>query len=300
MKLWRGRNDAQLAENHTRTEVLNPAQLIEVMQSFPISGKVRYSIGHQDDQTFESIIIAYGINNHLVYSQNDIRSHLDGKSHIFLIDDNWKDIVVRDVNSFSLLIPHILEDEEELSYPRRVEMLNEVRFSRGQDITLISLLNDRGVPHLQTQVRKRVVMKGGYYANHPVVILETIPDTLTLVDQRQQRRVRTTIPVRLRKSESGELFECALVDFSESFVRLRVDDDSPFVMSLQLQDELVLSIELERQPRRFTMQGRVTRIDNEFIVMELLTLMHEGRFEPISMLDVFEFKATLLQHPETQ
>lgn len=299
MKLWPSRDQAGLDDNGPSAPVLNPAQLIEIMQCFPIGSKLRYFIDGQQDLSGDSIVIAYGINNHLVYSQNDIRSHIDGQHHVFLLDDNWKDIIVRDVHSFSLLIPHIDVEDNQLSYPRKVEILNEVRFNRGQMISLMSLLNDRGVPHLQSHVRKRVVMKEGYYASHPVVVLDADVETLTLVDQRQQQRVRTSIPMVLAEETGRERLQCALVDFSESFVRLHVDPDAPLVQTLEVDQILVMTIELERQPHRFVVQGRLARIDNEFIVLEMLAMKQGDRFEPMRMLDVFEFKATLLQHPDT-
>ena len=158
-------------DDSTNGTGMDPAQLVELMQCFPIGGKVRYYPEDDDDLALDTIVIAYGINDHLVYTQNDIRSEMDGQEHIFLIDDNWRDLVVRKVNSFCLLIPFILDDRNDLSYPRKVELLNETRFARGRDLTLISLRGDKGVPHLRTFVRKRLIMKDGYYANHPVAFL---------------------------------------------------------------------------------------------------------------------------------
>jgi len=279
---------------------LDPAQLVELMQCFPIGSKIRYFPEDQEDLALDSIVIAYGINDHLVYTQNDIRSHLDGNAHVFLLDDNWRDLVVRKVHSFCLLIPHIIDDSGDLSYPRKVELLNETRFARGRELTLISLRNDRGVPHIETEVRKRLVMKDGYYANHPVVVLETRPATLTLTDQRQERRLHTLIPSTLSVQGGEETCPCTLVDFSESFVRVRGDRDGTVFQLLYEGQVLGLTIELDRQPRHIEVQGKVVRREDEYLVLELLAIEKAGAMVSFSMMDVFEFKATLLQHPETR
>ena len=42
------------------------------------------------------------------------------------------------------------------------------------------------------------------------------------------------------------------------------------------------------------------RRDDDYLVMELLAIEHNGEMAPFTMMDIFEFKATLLQHPETR
>jgi len=300
--LGMGRKKPQVTTDSDKTNRigLDPAQLVELMQCFPIGSKIRYFPEDQEDLAMDSIVIAYGINEHLVYTQNDIRSQIDGHDHVFLLDDNWRDLVVRKVYSFCLLIPHITDENSELSYPRKVELLNETRFARGRDLTLISLRNDRGVPHVNTQVRKRVVMEDGYYANHPVVVLETQPESLTLIDQRQERRLHTQIPAQLDMQGGEESCPCTLVDFSESFVRVRGDRDGTVFQLLYEGQTLDLRIELDRQPRHIVVQGKVARRDDEYLVMELLAIEKNGNMTSFSMMDVFEFKAILLQHPETR
>jgi len=300
--LGMGRKKPQVTtdgDKNTGKKGLDPVQLVELMQCFPIGSKIRYFPDEQEDLAMDSIVIAYGINEHLVYTQNDIRSQIDGHDHVFLLDDNWRDLVVRKVYSFCLLLPYIADESSELSYPRKVELLNETRFARGRNLTLISLRNDRGVPHVNTEVRKRVVMEDGYYANHPVVVLETQPESLTLIDQRQERRLHSQIPAHLNIQSGEESCPCTLVDFSESFVRVRGDRDGTVFQLLYEGQVLGLTIELDRQPRHIIVQGKVVRRDDEYLVLELLAIEKNGEFAPFVMMDVFEFKSLLLQHPET-
>jgi hypothetical protein len=278
---------------------MDPTQLVELMQCFPIGSKVRYFPEEEADLALDTIVIAYGINDHLVYTQNDIRSEMDGQEHIFLIDDNWRDLVVRKVHTFCLLIPYVLDDRNDLSYPRKVELLNETRFARGRDLTLISLRGDKGVPHLRTFVRKRLIMKDGYYANHPVVVLETQPGSLNLVDQRQERRLHTAAAATLEVLGGDEACPCTLVDFSESFARVRGDAEGTLFKLFYVGQILGLTIDVGRQTRPLHIEGKIVRRDDEYLVIEFVSIERKGRMVPFTMMDVFEFKATLLQHPET-
>lgn len=278
---------------------VDPAQLVELMQCFPIGGKVRYYPEDEADLALDTIVIAYGINDHLVYTQNDIRCEMDDQDAVFLIDDNWRDLVVRKVHSFCLLIPYILDDRNDLSYPRKVELLNETRFARGRDLTLISLRGDKGVPHLRSYVRKRLIMKDGYYANHPVVVLETQPASLSLVDQRQERRLHTAVSVTLQVIGGEESCSCTLVDFSESFARVRGDVDGTIFQLFYVGQTLGMIIDVGRHTRPLHIEGKIIRRDDEYLVLEFINIERKGRMVPFTMMDVFEFKATLLQHPET-
>jgi len=278
---------------------MEPAQLVELMQCFPIGSKIRYYPEEEEDLALDTIIIAYGINDHLVYTQNDIRSQMDDHEHVFLIDDNWRDLVIRKVNNFCLIIPYVLDDRNDLSYPRKVELLNETRFARDRELTLISLRGDRGVPHLHTRVRKRLIMKEGYYAHHPVVVLETQPQSLSLIDQRSERRLHTAAAATLQVLEGSESCPCTLVDFSESYVRVRGDVEGTIFKLLYVGQTLELTIDVGRQTRPLKIHGKIIRRDDEYLVLEFVSIERKGKIVPFTMMDVFEFKATLLQHPET-
>src|SRR5690606_1281525 len=99
-----------------------PDRLIELMRCFPISGKIRYFPEHRKDIVLESIVIAYGINNHLVYSQHDIHVDADNGTLIFLLDDNWKDRAIREVHRFCVLIPYAGGMDSDLDYDRRAAL----------------------------------------------------------------------------------------------------------------------------------------------------------------------------------
>jgi hypothetical protein len=277
-------------------------RLIDLMRCFPIGGKLRYYPEHRKDIVLESIVIAYGVNNQLVYTQNDIQIDADDGSLVFLLDDNWMDRVVREVHQFCLLIPYVAPSQNDLDYVRRAALETGGYLQRGETLTLMSLCNARGVPHVNCTVRKRVLMKEGYYANHAMVVLELQADTLDHVDQRQQMRLRTHIPVTVKASETAPDLGGTLVDFSESSLRIRLNEGTD---PLADRKGLIATIDLSGsaapgQAQRFVFAGKVLRRDDDCVVLGLTGRLKQNRFRDMELMDSLDLKASLLQHPATE
>jgi len=281
---------------------LDNGLILEVMRYFPIGGKVRYYPSQRKNVVLESIVIAYGLNNYLVYTQNDIHvKEQDGSAApSFLLDDDWKDVTVREVNSFCLVIPDIGNSENELDYVSRVAIDNNGLFKRGETFTVMSLFAEKGVPHIDVQVRKKVLLKEGYYANHSVIVLEALLGTLHQIDQRQQCRIKTNIPISLYLSDDGEPFACNLVDFSEYSLKIRIDGHEALKPSLTKKRNLTVAIDLPDRMKSFILKGKVLRRDDEYVVVSLVSHLVNRQFESLDLLAAIDLKANLLQHPETQ
>jgi len=284
------------------TAAISAERLIDLMRCFPIGGKLRYFPEHRKDIVLESIVIAYGVNNQLVYSQNDIQIDADDGSLVFLLDDNWMDKVIRDVHQFCLLIPYVAPSQNDLDYVRRAALETGGYLMRGETLTLMSLCNARGVPHVNSTVRKRVLMKEGYYANHAMVVLEVKADTLDHVDQRQQLRLRTNIPVTIKTSETAPDQEGTLVDFSESSLRIRLHDRTEAVADKK---GLIATIDLSGsagpgRAQRFVFAGKLLRRDDDCVVLGLTGRLKHNRFRDMELMDALDLKASLLQHPATE
>ncbi|MBI5449737.1 MAG: hypothetical protein HY940_00100 [Gammaproteobacteria bacterium] len=302
-RLLKGSQDTKKAAAQAPVErpvLLDNSQLVELMRCFPIGGKLRLFPELQDDVALESIVIAYGLNEHLIYTQNDIQVNIEGDRAFFVLDDNWTDITVRDVRSFCLVVPYIPTNDSALDYTSKVAMKGWNPFQRDSKLKMVSIHTERGVPHLEVVVRKRVTLKDGYYANHAVVILDVILSSLSLVDQRQHRRIKTLLPVQVSATEKGARHDSVMVDFSEYYARLEFDMTSALVEALVNTKYLYLNISLEAQKRHYRMKGRIIRRGEGHLVIEFVGMYKGSEFMVLELLDVLEFKASLLQHPETQ
>ncbi len=286
------------AEDHDG-DSLDLLQVAEVIRHFPVGGKIRYFPDYRPDVTVDSIVIAYGINNHLVYTQRDIRLDDSGPRPCFVLDDDWKDRPVHHVHRFCIVIPDIGGLENVLDYDTRVNLRNGGELQRGDQLTLMSLFSGQGLPHVESMVRKRVALRDGYYANHSVIVLEIDPETLKLVDQRRHCRIHTSLPVSVAVSGYSEPFAAELADFSEFSLRLSC---SPELLALPRLDarKIFVTLDMPGQSRYFDLQGKVLRVGKEDMVVQLTHLRQGDTFEEIGLLSALDIKASLLQHPGTQ
>ncbi len=280
---------------------LDNQMILDVMRCFPIGSKVRYFPAQRKNVVLESIVIAYGLNNYLVYTQNDIHvQEQNGSAPSFLLDDDWKDVTVREVSSFCLVIPDIGNSENELDYVSRVAIDNNGLFKRGETFTLMSLFAEKGVPHIDVQVRKKVLLKEGYYANHSVVVLEALLGTLHHIDQRQQCRIKTSIKISLYLADDGEPFVCDLIDFSEYSLKIKLDGQEALKASLTKKRNIIVAIDLTDRMKSFVLKGKVLRRDDDYVVVSLTSHLVNKQFEDFDLLAAIDLKSNLLQHPETQ
>ncbi len=274
-------------------------QVAEVMRHFPVGGKIRYYPDYRPDVTMDSIVIAYGINNHLVYTQRDIRLEEGGEAGPrFVLDDDWRDRPVTRIDRFCIVIPDIGGLEQCLDYDTRANLRNGGELQRGDQLTLMSLFSRQGLPHVDTMVRKRVTLKEGYYANHSVIVLEVDPSTLKLVDQRRHCRIRTDLPVTVAVSGCQEPFAARLVDFSEYSLRMNCGPELLGLARLASR-KIYVRLDIPTVGRHFDLQGRVVRHDDEDLVLRLTHLRIGDEFEEIGLLSALDIKASLLQHPGT-
>lgn len=294
--LGSGRSARKAAEMEP---ALDTQRLVELMRCFPIGSKFRYYPEYHKEITFESIIIGYGINHHFVYTQRDIRIDTERDMPVFVLEENWRDRPISQVRHFSLMIPDVSVGDAR-DYRRQMDKPQDGRFRRGDILTLMSIFNDKGIPHVNTMVRKRVLMREGYYANHAVIQLDVLLDTLNHIDQRQQRRVKTSIPASMQFSEDSPHYPCTLVDFTETALRIRLDESGgTSVVPLIERRTMIVTLDLPAQARRFALTGKVLRRDAGHFVVALNGKIKDGHVRDFELIDAFDLKATLLQHPAT-
>lgn len=278
---------------------LTVEQVAAVMEHFQIGGKIRYAPDYRPEITMDSLIIAYGINNHLVYAQRDIRLDKSGNRAALLIDEDWKERAIPEIRRFCIILPDIGNLENALDYDTRVRVRNGGQLQRGDRITLMSLYASRGLPHVDTMVRKRVTLRDGYYANHSVIVLEVEPQTLRMVDQRQHYRVQTHMPVTIRLADENMARRCALVDFSENSLRLSFDDPDTDIPPVTRQN-IYVNIDFDEQRKSFTLQAKAIRKGEDFLVLKLTHVKKGDEFVELGLLEALDIKASLLQLPNTR
>lgn len=262
-------------------------------EHFPIGRKIRYFPEFQRDIVFHTIIIAWRVNDHYVYSREAIQTDGEGVPVAFLVGEKKTRLALDKVRRLQLMVPDTSDMERSLDYIRRATLGRNGQFVRGNAITLIADTCKRGIPSVDTQVDSRLRMKDGPYADNQMILLRPDLDTLTIADQRQKARVQSHVPVNLYLKEDAPPVACILGDFSDVSLRLAVAPGQT-MPPLKSNDKVVVVINLGDAASTYRIKGSVFRASADACVIKLKQLYKDGDFSAIKTMDVLEIKTGLL------
>ncbi len=263
--------------------------LVALLPYYPIGKKFSYYPEFKEELTLTTTIIAYAINNELVYSNGEISWKEEAKrTQIYL---NGKPL--KKIKSFCFIMPTASRSEEGLDYARREQLGKNGGFVRGNNITLKGVQSDGRLPVIDTTVRKQVELKEGHYIGHRVAILDVDPAAFGLLEQRRHVRLKTDVPGKIQSRLNQESQRCTMVDFSDRAARIIQHEE---VASNYREGSVVtLSFDLPKSTEMRVIQGKVIRQHDDTLVMTLDNIMREKEFEKVESFDIMEIKANLLQ-----
>ncbi|MFQ5469356.1 MAG: PilZ domain-containing protein [Gammaproteobacteria bacterium] len=278
---------------------LRHGELIEIMRRFPIGYKVRSQLTYQQDLEHESIIIAYMINDRIIYSQKDIQQINKDNEKVFSITVDGKKSFIRDVRSFAFILPS-QQDINVKASTKRLGNFGKVRqFRPGNHLTLTTINKSQGCWRINTAVKKSAILEKGYYKNQRISVVEIIEDTIAYTDQRQHERIKTEAPASLQLARESEPQKCLVNDFSEQSVRISFEEGSPIERAISIGRSIFLTIAIEEEDKAFIIEGHIIRKNQNTAVIELNSLLKENEFVEMELLDSLDFKASMLKHPKT-
>jgi len=280
---------------------LSIAKVTELFRYFPMGEKMRYYPEFQKEGALETIVLGYSVNDQLIFSPVDIRCQQDGERDVLRLTVDGHERLVQEVESFSLLIPFNQADENKRDYGRRAELGPRGAFRRRNTITLLACSSGGTLSHLDTEVRKVLPLTSGIYAGHEVVVLDVMPSSLKLTDQRQHYRLQTELSASL-SIRDGETHECTLLDFSEDSVRIQFSKVTADIMALTefRQLKLAFNVGSDGNGKSYELSGVMYRKTDDRLVMKLQGIFKEGKSVSLGLVDILDIKASLLQHPATQ
>jgi hypothetical protein len=280
---------------------LSIAKLTELFRYFPLGEKIRYYPEYQKEGALETLVLGYAVNEQLIFSPVDIRCQQDGDRDVLRLTVDGHERLVDEVENFSLLIPFNQEDENKRDYGRRAELGPRGPFRRRNTITLLACSTGGTLSYLDTEVRKILPLNSGIYAGHEVVVLDVLPSSLKLTDQRQHYRLQTELPAILTIRD-GETHECTMLDFSEESVRLQFAEVTADIAALtefrRLKLEFIVGV--EGNGKSYALDGVMYRKADDRLVMKLQGIYKDGKTHSLGLVDILDIKASLLQHPATQ
>ena len=294
-------NTPKKSQGSARAEPLSIAKLTELFRYFPLGEKIRYYPEYQKEGALETIVLGYSVNGQFVFSPVDIGWQQDGERDVLRLAVDGQERLVQEVANFSLLIPFNQEDENKRDYGRRAELGPRGPFRRHNTITLLACSTGGTLSQLDTEVNKVLPLTDGIYAGHEVVVLDVLPGSLKMTDQRQHYRLQTELPASL-SIRDGETHQCTLLDLSEGSVRLQFTEVTADIMALTEFRRLKLSfnVDVDGKDKAYALDGVMYRKTDNRLVMKLQGIYKDGKVESLGLVDILDIKASLFQHPATQ
>jgi len=294
-------NTPKKSQGSARAEPLSIAKLTELFRYFPLGEKIRYYPEYQKEGALETIVLGYSVNGQFVFSPVDIGCQQDGERDVLRLAVDGQERLVQEVANFSLLIPFNQEDENKRDYGRRAELGPRGPFRRHNTITLLACSTGGTLSQLDTEVNKVLPLTDGIYAGHEVVVLDVLPGSLKMTDQRQHYRLQTELPASL-SIRDGETHQCTLLDLSEGSVRLQFTEVTADIMALTEFRRLKLSfnVDVDGKDKAYALDGVMYRKTDNRLVMKLQGIYKDGKVESLGLVDILDIKASLFQHPATQ
>ncbi len=294
-----GRSHAGSKEGLTDDAVQGKVDLDRVrtlMAFFPIGKKLRYYPEFNKDIVLDTLIVAYCVNGHFVYSQESVEFDSEGNPVVFRCAESETRIAASGLKSFQLLVPDTSDLERKLDYLRRAQISRHGQFSKGNYISLISNAGVKGVSTVDTEVSKQIILHDGPYAHMNMVLLTPELGTLSVADQRRKSRTRINVPVSVSLPAENFSGSAAIVDISDAELRIRLNAVEHSLPSVHKGDAMLVDIRLGEAERHYSVKGSVIRRSAETCVIHLDGQVREGRLHPFSPFDLLELKAGLLNY----
>jgi len=293
----------------TAAEVVEPLfpveQIGEFLRHFPLGVRILYYPEFQKNTKLDTIVLGYGINDEMIFSQQAVRVRRTGGMARLFTQSAAGPVEVPRVDRFHFIVPH--QERSELDFPAKGRALGTAAmtekvvndFKRGNTITLVNKGGKGKVPHVDSVVVRVLDLREGVFAHRRVVLLEPDPGSLEFLDQRHYHRVYTRIPAGLAQDPKGEKHPCTILDFSERYLRLELSPESSLRAQTGEGSRLFLFVDFQHRDQRVLLKGTAHRFTADGLVLGLQAIYKHQRFQNLDLLDELDLKTSLLHHPTT-
>lgn len=280
-------------EKRVSASALDVEKLGTLVENFQIGRKLRYYPEYQRQIVFHTIVLAYRVNEHHIYSRDAILFDDEGGINGFKIGET-KILPVEKLEKLHFLVPDTTEMEKTLDYFTRAELGRAGQFTRGNTITLVTESASRTIFTVDTTVVRWQMMKGGPYADSATIMIKPDLDSLKLTDKRSKQRMEASIRADLYLDADSPVYRCVLQDFSEASMRLRPDDAGQAMPAMNLDHKAIVEFDFGSVTATYRIRGKIMRRVDDFCVIQIEELYRDGEFERIKMMDIIELKSGLL------
>lgn len=298
---WISRSEEQ--EEAPKQKQVSLERVEEFVRYFSIGTRLRYTPEFQVSTKIESLVLGYRINGIMIFEAHSMRFSLQqGALTLTLRTDRGTETLTT-VDEFCFILPHQYRSEVDFGSTfgdgdtSKEKKVND--FRRGASIRLMNKGFDGKVPSVETVVMQTLGITQGIYSNLRVVLLAPDPDSFLLMDQRIFHRIYTHIPATMAVDVNGPRYKCTLLDFSERYIRLNMDESQQFSGSLREGSKLFVIIDGDASGQTILLGGQVYRKRQFNCILALTHMLKDKRLQRIDPIDELELKTRLLHHPKT-
>lgn len=273
------------------------AWLRPVIELFPLGRKQRYYPGYKSDIVFDTMVLAYRVNGHFIYSMNAIDTNAEGDPAFFKIGIKGERLHVSQLQSFELVVPDTSDLERNLDYERRAALGRGRQFDVGNAISLLSSQAGRGASVVDTVVNEGLSVDQGPYAYQKLICLMPNVATMSITDQRGKSRVKTDVPVLLAEPNGPWLGAWRIIDISDQAIRVELQGDAEEhhdAYVLPVHSEVSVLLQVAKTEQQFQIKGYVMRRFPKARVIRLSTILKDQSYQSFGPFDLIELKAALL------
>lgn len=272
----------------------DPVKLRMLAVHFPIGRKLRYYPEYLRTAVLNTIVIAYRIDDHYIYSNDQVLMNPDGALEGFRLASG-KRLALEDVDRLQIIVPDTSDQIRQLDYLTRAELGKAGPFRHGNVITLVAVTTERCIPTLETAVIRRTELRDGPYTGSEVVFLEPDLTSLVIADKRKRERVQADVRAFLyHGSEAADICGGTLQDFSEESLRINFPETAASLPQFKHGETVFVEFFVEADEEPCRLQGRIVRQDEHSVVFRTEQIFADDGFRKLRMMDVVEIKSSLL------
>jgi hypothetical protein len=280
---------------------VTPEDVGKFLKYFPIGTRVQYYPEFSENIRFDTFILAYAIDETLVFANSSISfSRAEGESKLLITTESGEQRT-SNFESFHFLVPRVTRSE--IHYSGTAEDASVQRpvndFTRGNTITLINKMRNGKVSRIDTAVTRSAVLTEGCYAKRHAAYLQPSPETFEMCDKREFSRIYTNIPASLTEAPESEARSCMIIDYSEGYLRVDLAHGDPLWTKISKGNQIFVSFDLPHKSEAILMQATAMRIQGDQIVLKLTSILRGKQFKDLDFIDKLELKASFLEHPAT-
>lgn len=268
-----------------------------LVDSFPLGARIRYHPEFDTESLLDGLVLGYGFDNQFIFMPQQLDfAGTESVPSIELTEPSLprgRASLTR-VDNFQILIPSDTGEERKLDYDRRVALGRNGPFTKGSQLSVITLGNGSENLRINCEVQRRIVLQSGPHRGLQVAVLNMQLGTVEAYEPRAQSRVETRTPATVCRDGSDKILPAFVLDVSEFFLRLALDPPEREWPSLSEKNFVLIALKPWSDKPILKLKCGFVREAGSERVFEIRQVLRQGKYVDFQTLDALELKIALM------